>query len=147
VHPHEFTTWKQKAKTRRLTGYRAVAATQGSTHERTYRNPPTDCRLSHLCHRPDDQILASTFACTEPASSLCRVSDDVLHDLLKQCRLELSGVFSREDLFILLNGVFQSRYAPNELHRLATSSVMTWVLKLTKPNSPACGRCWNDYFH
>jgi len=40
--------------------------------------------------------------------------------LLKQCRLELSGVFSREDLFILLNGVFQSRYAPNELHRLAT---------------------------
>lgn len=48
------------------------------------------------------------------------VSDDVLQDLLMQCRLELSGVFSRDDLFILLNGMFQRRHAPNELHRLAT---------------------------
>ena len=48
------------------------------------------------------------------------VSDDVLQDLLVKCRLELSGVFSRDDLFILLNGMFQRCHAPNELHRLAT---------------------------
>jgi hypothetical protein len=34
--------------------------------------------------------------------------------------MELSGVFRRDDLFILLNGMVQSRYAPDELHRLAT---------------------------
>lgn len=54
------------------------------------------------------------------STATTEVSDDALQDLLKQCRLELSGVFSRDDLVILLNGVFQSRYAPDELHRLAT---------------------------
>ena len=48
------------------------------------------------------------------------VSDDVLQDLLMQCRLELSGVFSRDDLFILLNGLLHTHYEPNELHFLAT---------------------------
>jgi len=64
--------------------------------------------------------LQRLHALNHPITST-EVSDEVLQDLLKQCRLELSGVFSRDDLLILLNGVFQSRYAPNELHRLATA--------------------------
>lgn len=63
--------------------------------------------------------LQRLHARNQPIAS-AEVSDDVLQDLLKQCRMELSGVFSRDDLFIMLNGVFQSRYAPDELHRLAT---------------------------
>jgi hypothetical protein len=63
--------------------------------------------------------LQRLHALNQPTAST-EVSDDALQDLLKQCRLELSGVFSREDLFILLNGMFQRRHAPNELHRLAT---------------------------
>lgn len=58
-------------------------------------------------------------ALNHPTAST-EVSDDTLLALLKQCRQELSGIFSRDDLFILLNGVFQSGYAPDELHRLAT---------------------------
>ena len=53
-------------------------------------------------------------------SATTTVSTEALFNLLNQFRQELSGVFSRDDLFILLNGVFQSRYEPNELHRLAT---------------------------
>lgn len=64
--------------------------------------------------------LQRLHALNQPIAS-AEVSDDVLQDLLKQCRMELSGVFSREDLFILLNSMFQNRYAPNELHRLATA--------------------------
>lgn len=63
--------------------------------------------------------LQRLHALNQPTAST-EVSDDALQDLLKQCRLELSGSFSRDDLFILLNDVFQSRYEPNELHRLAT---------------------------
>lgn len=63
--------------------------------------------------------LQCLHALQQPTGST-EVSDDALQELLKQCRMELSGVFSRDDLFILLNGMFQSRYAPDELHRLAT---------------------------
>jgi len=63
--------------------------------------------------------LQRLHALNQPTAST-EVSDEALQDLLEQCRLELTGVFSRDDLFILLNGVFQSRYAPDELHRLAT---------------------------
>ena len=57
--------------------------------------------------------------CMHPTAST-EVSVDALQDLLKQRRLELSGLFSRYELVILLNGVFQSRYEPNELHRFPT---------------------------
>ncbi len=63
--------------------------------------------------------LQRLHALQQPTGST-EVSDDALQELLKQCRMELSGVFSRDDLFILLNGMFQSRYAPDELHQLAT---------------------------
>ena len=63
--------------------------------------------------------LQRLHALHQPTGST-EVSDDALQELLKQCRMELSGVFSRDDLFILRNGMFQSRYAPDELHRLAT---------------------------
>lgn len=48
------------------------------------------------------------------------VSDGVLQDLLMQCRLELSGVFSRDDLFVLLNSAFKSHYDPIDFERLAS---------------------------
>lgn len=53
-------------------------------------------------------------------SATATVPTEALFNLLNQHRQELSGHFSRDDLFILLNGVFRSRYEPNELHRLAT---------------------------
>lgn len=64
-------------------------------------------------------LLQRLHALNQPTAST-EDSDDDLQNLLKQYRQELSGVFSRDDLFILLNCVFQSRYAPNDLHRLAT---------------------------
>ena len=53
-------------------------------------------------------------------SAAATVPTESLFNLLNQYRQELSGLFSRDDLLILLNGMFQSRYAPDELHRLAT---------------------------
>lgn len=65
------------------------------------------------------QWLEKLYAMDCP-STTATVPTETLFNLLTQYRQELSGVFSRDDLFILLNGVFQSRYEPNELPRLAT---------------------------
>ena len=53
-------------------------------------------------------------------SAAATVPTESLFNLLNQYRQELSGLFSRDDLLILLNCLFQSRYEPNELHFLAT---------------------------
>ena len=45
---------------------------------------------------------------------------ETMMNLLTRYRQELSGVFSRDELFILLNGVLHTHYEPNELHFLAT---------------------------
>ena len=65
------------------------------------------------------QWLEKLYAMDCP-SATATVPTEALFNLLNQYRQELSGLFSRDDLFILLNGVFQSRYEPDELHRLAT---------------------------
>lgn len=66
------------------------------------------------------QWLEKLYAMDCP-STTATAPTETLFNLLTQYRQELSGVFCRDDLFILLNGVFQSRYEPNELHRLATN--------------------------
>ncbi len=65
------------------------------------------------------QWLEKLYAMDCP-SATATVSTEALFNLLSQYRQELSGLFSRDDLLILLNGLFQSRHEPNELHRLAT---------------------------
>ena len=65
------------------------------------------------------QWLEKLYAMDCP-SATATVPTGALFNLLSQYRQELSGLFSRDDLLVLLNGLFQSRYEPNELHRLAT---------------------------
>ncbi|MBS0508646.1 MAG: hypothetical protein JSR53_14820 [Proteobacteria bacterium] len=65
------------------------------------------------------QWLEKLYAMDCP-SATATVPTEALFNLLSQYRQELSGLFSRDDLLVLLNGLFQSRYEPNELHRLAT---------------------------
>ena len=63
--------------------------------------------------------LQKLHAAKFPADST-PVSKETLMKLLTQYRRELSGVFSRDELFILLNGLLHTHYEPNELHFLAT---------------------------
>ena len=76
-------------------------------------------------------------------SAAATVPTESLFNLLNQYRQELSGLFSRDDLLILLNCLFQSRYEPNELHRLATDicndlwPLLERLFSLTKGQSVA----------
>ena len=65
------------------------------------------------------QWLEKLYAMDCP-SATATVPTEALFKMLSQYRQELTGLFGRDDLLILLNGLLQSRYEPNELHRLAT---------------------------
>lgn len=64
------------------------------------------------------QWLQEVYATQFPSDSTT-VSNENLTKLLAQYRQELSGVFSRDELLILLNGVLHTHYEPNALHILA----------------------------
>jgi len=63
--------------------------------------------------------LQKLHAAESPSDSVT-VSKETQMNLLTQYRQELSGVFSQDELFILLNGLLHTHYEPNELHFLAT---------------------------
>ncbi len=63
--------------------------------------------------------LQKLYALNNPSASR-EVSDDVLQELLAQCRQDLSGIFSHEDLIVLLNSAFKRHYDPIEFERLAS---------------------------
>lgn len=73
---------------------------------------------SHELAPATQQRLQEVYATQFPSDSTT-VSNENLMKLLAQCRQELSGVFSRDELLILLNGVLHTHYEPNELHILA----------------------------
>ena len=69
---------------------------------------------------PATQHWLQKLHAAEFPSDSTTVSKESQMKLLTQYRQELSGVFSRDELFILLNGLLHTHYEPNELHFLAT---------------------------
>ncbi|WP_103018736.1 hypothetical protein [Alicycliphilus denitrificans] len=69
---------------------------------------------------PATQHWLQKLHAAEFPSDSTTVSKESLMKLLTHYRQELSGVFSRDELFILLNGLLHTHYEPNELHFLAT---------------------------
>lgn len=63
--------------------------------------------------------LQKLYALNNPSAS-SEAPDDVLQELLADCRQALSGVFSHEDLFVLLNSTFKRHYDPIDFERLAS---------------------------
>lgn len=63
--------------------------------------------------------LQKLYALNNPTASN-EVSDEVLQELLYQCRQDLSGVFSLQDLIVMLNSAFKRHYDPIDFERLSS---------------------------
>ena len=89
--------------------------------------------------------LQKLYALNNPTVSV-DVTDDVLQDLLMQCRLELSAFSAVTTSSSCSTACFSAAMHPTSFTVSPRTSVMTWALKLTKPSNPACGQCWSDFF-